>query len=224
MSKNQAIKKKLRVEDIFKKYGIFILLLLAVILSSLASEFFFTKANLFNIIKQVSIVAIIVYGECMLIISGNIDLSLGAIIATGGIASVLIANITGSVIIGMVAGLGFGMAAGFINGFLITRYKLPSFMVTLGMQIFMRGLALQLTKAVAISPDSPSFKILGQGNIFGIPYLVVLVLFLCFVFWFIMHRTSYGRYIYAIGGNEDAAKASGVNVNKVKRITFMISG
>jgi inositol transport system permease protein len=222
---DKVIGKRIDANFIFRRFGIYILLVLSSIISSLLSDTFFTQVNLFNILKQVSIVGIICFGECMLIIAGQIDLSSGAVIATAGVASVIVTNMTGSVFTGILASIGFGLACGFANGFIVTRYKLPAFIITLGTQIFMRGLALQMTNAIAISPESENFKILGQGSMLGIiPNLVVLLLVLLVISWFIMNKTAFGRYLYATGGNEEAAKASGVNISLVKIIAFMFSG
>lgn len=217
-------KNKVKASEIFQKYGIYILLLMAIVICSFLTDTFLTSRNLFNIIKQISIVGIICFGQCMLIISGQIDLSSGAVIAVTGIVSVLVANFTGSVFMGFLAGLGFGALCGLINGLIVSKYRLPAFIVTLGVQIFMRGLALQLTNSVAIPPESPNFKALGQGTFLGVPNLAFLIIFLLIFFWFVVNYTSYGRHLYAIGGNEAAAKASGINVNKTKITAFMLSG
>lgn len=218
------LRSKIKVSDLFQKYGIYILLLIAFVICSLLTDTFLTSKNIFNIIKQISIVGIICFGECMLIISGQIDLSSGAVIAVTGIVSVLVSNSTGSVVMGLIAGLGFGALCGIVSGVIVARYKLPAFIVTLGMQIFMRGLALQLTNSVAIPPSNSAFKMLGQGTIFGIPNLAFLIMVLLLTFWFVSNYTSFGRHLYAVGGNEAAARASGINVNRTKVVAFMLSG
>lgn len=220
--------KKRRVnfdsKSLIHKYGIILLLLAAMVISAFLSDDFFTSKNLFNIFKQVSVVSILAIGECILIIAGQIDLSAGSLVACTGVISALVANATGSLAIGILVCMAVGAAAGLFNGIVVTRYSLPAFIVTLGMQIAMRGLAFYLTDARAIVPEIETYSVLGQGYIGDVPYLVFLVLGLAIIFWFIMSHTSFGRYIYAIGGNEEAAGAAGVHVNRIKTIAFTLSG
>lgn len=223
------MKNKLKIpfdtKSFFRKYGIIFLLIVAIAFSAILSDDFFTIKNLFNILKQVSVVSILAFGECMLIIAGQIDLSAGAVVACSGVVSALVSNATGSLTVGIIACLLMGALVGLFNGVIVTRYNLPAFIVTLGAQIAIRGLALYLTSARAIVPELETYRILGQEYVFGvIPYLVLLVLFLAATVWFVMTHTSFGRYIYAIGGNEEAASAAGVRVKKVKTLAFTLSG
>jgi inositol transport system permease protein len=224
MANDNVGKKKFSMTSITKKYGIVILFLLAVILCSILSDTFFTKANIFNVLKQVSIIIILAYGEFMLIVSGGIDLSAGAVVAASGTVSALMYNSTNNIIVAILVSLAIGFLAGCINGFLVTQFSLPPFMVTLGMQIFMRGGALWACNSTPVPIEGELFKILGQGETFGIPNLLYLIFFLLIVFIFVMNRTAYGRYLYAIGGNREAAKASGVKVNKVIFLAYAFAG
>ncbi len=221
---NPIQKREINTSYIFRKYGIYIILALSVLVCSLLTDAFISKANLFNIMKQISVVGIICFGECMLIIAGLIDLSSGAVIAVTGVISVMVTNLSGSVAVGLVVALTFGALVGVVSGVIVSKFRLPAFIVTLGVQIFMRGLALQMTNAVAIPPDNDSFKVLGQGSTFGVPNLVILIIFLLLISWFIMNYTAFGRYLYAVGGNEASAKASGINVDRVKILAYAISG
>lgn len=221
---NEIKKKKSGVTNFTRKYGIVILVLLAILLCTLLSDTFFTKSNIFNVLKQVSVIIILAYGEFMLIVSGGIDLSAGAVVAASGTMSVIVYNSTGSLPVAILAALAIGFAAGALNGFFVTTFSLPPFMVTLGMQIFMRGAALWSCNSTPVPVEGENFKVLGQGELLGVPNLLYLVFILLLFFVFIMNRTAFGRYLYAIGGNRDAAQASGIKVNKVIFLAYAYAG
>lgn len=216
--------KKIGPMQILKRYGIILLLILLVVICSILSSNFLTPTNIFNILKQISVVLIIAYGECLLIIAGQTDLSPGSVLCVSGVLSAMAFVGTGSLVLAIVVAILVGALAGVCNGFFVTRYALPPFIVTLGMQITARGIALFVSHGAPVVIEQESFKILGQGSLFGVPNVVILAAVLFVVAWFVLNRTSYGRYIYAVGGNEEAAKASGVGINKVKVIAFTICG
>ena len=221
---NETKKKNVNVTRFTKKYGIVILVILAVAICTVLSDSFLTKANLFNVLKQVSVIIILAYGEFMLIVSGGIDLSAGAVVAATGTMCALTYNTSGSVTLSILTALSIGLLAGAFNGFFVTRFCLPPFMVTLGMQIFMRGMALWACNSTPVAIEGDTFKILGQGTTLGVPNLLYLVFILLLIFIFIMNRTSFGRYLYAIGGNQEAAKASGIRINRVKMLAYTLAG
>ncbi len=160
----------------------------------------------------------------MLIVSGGIDLSAGAVVAASGTMSVIVYNATGSLVLAIATALAVGMASGSANGFFITQFSLPPFMVTLGMQIFMRGMALWACNSTPVPVEGERYKILGQGESLGVPNMLYLVFLLLLLFIFIMNRTGFGRYLYAIGGNKDAAQTSGINVNSVIFRAYAFAG
>lgn len=221
---DNLIKKKSGITNLTKKYGILILVVLAMILCTLLSDTFLTKSNIFNVLKQVSVIIILAYGEFMLIVSGGIDLSAGAVVAATGTMSVIVYNSTGSLILAILTSLAMGFFAGAVNGFFVTKFLLPPFMVTLGMQIFMRGAALWFCNSTPVPVKGETFKILGQGEMLGVPNLLYLIFILLLLFVFIMNRTAFGRYLYAIGGNKDAAQASGIKVDKVIFLAYAWAG
>ncbi len=216
--------KKLDIHQILKRYGIILLLVVLVIICSFLSDSFLTLTNLFNILKQISVILMIAYGECLVIIAGQTDLSPGSVLCVSGVLAAMTFVSTGSLALSIIVSVLAGAAAGVFNGFFITRYALPPFIVTLAMQFMARGLALYVSNGAPVVIEGDAFKQLGQGQFLGIPNVVFLAAVLFVVAWFLLNRTAYGRYIYAVGGNEEAARASGVNVNRVKVIAFMLCG
>lgn len=208
---------------LYKKYGIFVILILMCALSSILSPVFFTSMNLINVVRQISITTMIACAETMLIISGMIDLSPGSVVALSGCIAVSVSLMTHSIVLGVLAGICIGGIAGFINGFIITRYNLPPFIVTLAMMTVARGAAYLYTDGKPII-NIGGFANLGQGNILGVPIPVLILIFVVLITWLILSQTKLGRFIYAIGGNEEAAVCSGINVKKIKLLVFVISG
>lgn len=211
------------IASVYRKYGIFIILIILFVASALINENFIKPQNLFNILKQISVVTIIACGETMLIVSGMIDLSAGLVCTMSACFSAGVLASTGSVSLAFVTGIGIGMSAGWINGFLITRYKLQPFIATLAMTSIVKGITQIYTNGQAVN-GVEKIRWLGQGNLLGIPVPVIVMIFSVAVIALLMRYTTLGLYIYSIGGNEKATIASGVNVNRSKRVIFTISG
>ena len=220
--------KRFDFNKIFRKFGVLLVFVLMLGISSILDPDFFATGNLMNILKQVAVVAILASGETMLIIGGQIDLGAGSVLALGGTVAAAVYLATANVYLAILACIIVTSATGLVNGFLVTRFSLPSFIVTLAMMNVARGLALIVSGGVPLALnqfDSSSFKFLGQGKVFNtIPVAVFVMLFVYFVTWIILQKKPFGRYIYAIGGNEDAAKASGINVTRVKMLAFFVNG
>ncbi len=216
-------RSKMTFKQIYAKYGFLIILLVMVIASSILSPAFLSVRNISNILRQMSITTIIAFGTTMVIIAGMIDLSSGSVAALTGVLGTSIYVMTGSIWLGLLTGLLSGALVGFVNGFFITYFSLPPFIVTLAMMTGARGLVLLYTNGFPII-NIGDFTVLGQGRILGIPVPILIMLFVMLIAMVLVKRTRFGRYIYAIGGNENAATASGVNVNGIKIITFVIAG
>lgn len=210
-------------KDIFRRFGIYIVLVLIVIASSIMNENFLTSRNLTNVVRAISVVMMIACAEQLAITAGMIDLSPGSVVAFAGVVSTGVFVSTQSVVLGLLAGTGVGAACGLVNGIILTRYGIPPFIVTLAMQTVARGLALVYTNGVPIS-NLGAFKVLGQGFIGPIPVPVLILAIVLFITWFILTQMRLGRYIYAIGGNEEAAVATGINVKRVKLLAYVIGG
>ena len=208
-----------------RQYGLLIVFGIICLIISLITPQFLTLSNLTIIVTQVSINALLAFGVTFVIITGGIDLSLGSIVAVTGVTSAMLAHPDSyPVLIPIVMGLLAGLLMGAFNGFIITKSKIAPFIVTLGTMTIGRGLALILSDGRPVSNLSDSFNYLGSGTVFGIPSLIlifILVFALCSI---ILSKTILGRYIYAIGGNEQAARASGINIDRVKLSVYSISG
>ncbi|MCG1011109.1 ABC transporter permease [Tepidanaerobacter sp. GT38] len=210
--------------EYLQRFGIIIALFLMCAFLSITSPHFLTVSNLANVLLQSSINAILALGVTFVIITGGIDLSLGSVLALAGVVMGVILQNYGSIIIAIVAALIVGALCGYINGLFITRLNLPPFIATLGMMSIARGLALVITKGYPISGLPEPIRFIGAGKILGISTPIVIVALLFIICHIILTQTKLGRYNYAIGGNEEAAKLSGVNVNKCKVILYTITG
>lgn len=207
------------------QYGILIAFIAICIILAMASPKFLTVPNLRIILTQVSINALLAFGVTFVIITGGIDLSLGSVVAVVSVMTATFARPdTYPVIVPIVIGLLTGAAFGLFNGTIITKSKVPPFIVTLGTMTIARGLALIISNGRPISNLSDSFNFIGGGQLLGIPFPIIVLLIAFVICHLLLTKTIWGRYIYAIGGNETAAKASGINVSKIKMLVYILCG
>lgn len=199
------------------------LVILCVVLTGL-SDRFLTMDNLLNVTRQVSINAVISVGMTLVILTGGIDLSVGSILAfAGSITAGLLSGgqlLIPAIIIGVVAGAFIGM----INGALITRAGIPPFIATLGTMTAARGFTLVYTDGRPITGMEEAFRFLGGGYIAGIPVPVIIMAIIFLLAHIMLTRTKFGRYVYAIGGNEEAARLSGIGTKKVLLSVYTLAG
>ena len=200
-----------------RKYGMFVVLVILLIIGTiLKPDIFPTYDNIISIFVQVSMTIILTCGICPLIIANSNDLSAGSVVALTGTVMVGIYNTTGSIPVSLLVACLVGGAIGFLNGFIIAWFALPAFIITLGTQTLARGLALLYANGMPIPVEGDSFRVLGQEELFGyIPYPVLLALSVVIVSSILMNHTAYGRALYAIGGNQEAARASGIKDKKL---------
>lgn len=202
-----------------------LIILMAVI--TIINSNFLTANNLLNLLLQVTSNALIAFGMTFVILTGGIDLSVGSILA---LSSALTAGLLGSgmpVALAILSSLILGCILGMINGLLISYGKLAPFIVTLATMTIFRGATLVYTNGNPITKglsDTFLFQFLGQGYIVGIPFPVIIMFIVFIVLYVLLHKTAFGKSVYAIGGNEKAAYISGVKLNKVKIIIYSISG
>ena len=202
-----------------------LIILMAVI--TIINSSFLTANNLLNLLLQVTSNALIAFGMTFVILTGGIDLSVGSILA---LSSALTAGLLGSgmpVTLAILISLIMGCILGMMNGLLISYGKLAPFIVTLATMTIFRGATLVYTNGNPITKglsDTFLFQFLGQGYIVGIPFPVIIMFIVFIVLYVLLHKTSFGKSVYAIGGNEKAAYISGVKLNKVKIIIYSISG
>ena len=205
------------------KYSIYVVLLAMFMACSLISPVFLSTENLTNISRQISITTIIAFGETILIICGLIDLSAGSVLALSGLLSVAAFKATGSLEIAVLVGVLVGVLCNFINGIMVTKFKAPPFIATLAMQTVARGAALLFTNGQNIY-QLGDFIVLGQNSIGFIPIPVIFMAGITLLTWYILKHTKLGRCVYAVGGSEEASRASGIDVNKTKMKAYLING
>jgi ribose/xylose/arabinose/galactoside ABC-type transport system permease subunit len=208
-----------------RRFGTLIgLLLLCAVLWALTPHFL-TVSNLLNVAQQTAINAIVAAGMTFVIISGGIDLSVGSIVALSGVVLGSLLHLDqGSVALALLAALAAGTACGLLNGVLISVGRLPAFIATLGMMSVARGAALVYTEGRPVSGFDEGFRWIATGNIGFVPAPVVLMLAVYALAHLVLTRTTFGRYVYAIGGNEEATRLSGVAVQFHKTAIYGVSG
>lgn len=198
-------------------------ILMATVLSFL-SPFFMTVGNMTNLSKQVSIVAILAAGQAVVIISGGIDLSVGSVLAFSAVVIGTLIKMDVDPTLALFSGLMAGTFAGWINGMVITRAKIPPFIATLGMLGIARGMALVITGGVSHPVLSPLFLYIGNAKLMGLPIPLYFVVVTFLVIGIMMHKTVFGRHVYAIGGNERVARLQGIPVDRQKVKIYALSG
>lgn len=205
----------------YNRYGIFFILIALVVLMSVLSPSFLTVINIMNVVRQISFIAIVGIGVTMVIITTGIDLSSGSVIALASVVSASFAHPnTYPLVVPVLLGLAMGVLCGAVNGSIIAKAKIPPFIVTLGMMTVARGAALLYSNGKPIGNFTNEFIFLGAGKIMGIPVPIIILLFVAIITHIMLNNTKFGRHVYAIGGNEQAAIISGVNVNKVKVLVY----
>lgn len=208
-----------RVRD----YGIPIAVAIVFAYLSFASPVFFTARNLLNVLDQSAIVGMIAAAGTLVLISGCLDLSTGAVFAIAGVFAGLLAArlpIPVALVVGALTGGAFGLG----NGVISTAGRVNSIITTLASGIMIRGLALAITGGALVRVTDSRFAVLGNAEVSGITAAVFVFLVMVALTWFLLARTTFGRYIYAVGGNAEAAKLSGVRINRIQTIAFVTSG
>jgi ribose transport system permease protein len=220
----KGILKTIRMQEI----GILIILFVLCLFLSLTTETFLTSTNIFNILRAFSWIAISGFGILMVIITGGIDLSVGSVMAMAGLITAMMLKANFGLFLSTIGGILIGALIGFINGLLISKTNLPPFIATLGTMNIARGFCYGITGGWPIRDLPRNFNILGQYDIpflgVGIPLPVVFMIILGIITSIFLNRTSWGYRIYAVGGNEQAARLSGINTGRVKILVYVLCG
>jgi ribose/xylose/arabinose/galactoside ABC-type transport system permease subunit len=203
----------------FSSYAIFVALALECLILSATTDTFFTSTNLLNVLRQNAFTAILAAGSTFVILTAGIDLSVGSVVGLTGVTCAGVLVHGGGLTLAVAAALGVGLLVGIINGAVVTWLRIPSFITTLAMMLVVRGAAYKVTDARTISGLPESFGVLSGGTTAAAIMLGVFVLS-----WFVLMRTAFGRHVYAVGGNEEAAWLSGVRVPRVHRAVYAICG
>jgi ribose transport system permease protein len=199
-------------------------LLALVVYLSLANEFFLTSLNITNILIQASILAIVAFGLTFVILAGELDLSVGSGVALVSVIAAMVMRDSGSLLLGVLAGVGLGVGIGLINGLVVTRLEVPSFIATLGMLTIAHGVALALTDGAVVSGVPESLGNLVNESFLGIRWVLWLVAGVFAALYFLQSQTSFGVRVFAVGGNREASRLSAIPVERVRLLCFVITG
>jgi ribose transport system permease protein len=226
MTVNSSITWTERWLQIIRRKNVSVILILVVLslVLTITTDNFLTQKNIFSVMRAFSYIAIIAIGECFVIISAGVDLSVGSIFGFVGLCTAfMIQNLGLDPVFAIALGIVIGTIIGSVNGLLITALKIPPFIATLGMLSVTRGLAYALTTGYPIRTPT-EFNAIGQGYLWVIPLPVVYMVVAVLIFTFVLEKTVFGRRVFAIGGNEEAAAISGVNVKRIKMYVYSLSG
>jgi len=212
----------LRIENL----GLYFVTLIIFLLLSFASPYFLTSTNLFDVLRQSTFVLIIALGSTFVIMTGGIDLSVGAILGlSAGVTSVILLQTGGSTILAVTGGLLAGALCGLVNGLLITRLRVTDFISTLATLSVFRGMLYMMTEGVPFAKFSnPTFSFLGRGMVGPVPFPVIITVFLYILLSYLLNQMPFGRHVLATGSNREAARLSGVQTDRIKLGVYVISG
>lgn len=213
---------KTRGQWVWSEYSVVVAFIVIVLIASLVDSHFASVDNFTNILRQVSIIGIISLGMTVVMLSGGIDLSVGAVLALLGAISVSVLNATQSVLLALLAALIAGAAVGSLNGLMVTRGRIPSFIATLGMMASARSIVLYFAEGGSLSGKADSYTAIANTEWFGLAVPVYIFLLMTLLVYVLMHKTRFGRYVYAIGSNEKAALLSTIRVSRVKMGVYML--
>lgn len=209
-----------------KENVVWFMLVVLILMFSVSTPMFFTTGNLVTILRQISNTGILAVGMSLVLIGGGIDLSIGNQMGLVGMVTAILLTTTGlPAVVSCLLGVLLSGGIGLINGCLITYTRMPPLIMTLGMSYICRGLAYLTTGGFPVYGLPPAIKVLGQGYIFdNIPVCVLILVVIVALGAFVLNKTNFGRYIYAIGSNEEAARLSGIRVKTIRILVYVISG
>lgn len=199
------------------------ILLEAIVFAAIAPQFFSIE-NLVNVALSIAVIGVLAVGMTFVILTGGIDLSIGSVVALGGVAAAIVTQQTGFASLGFAAAVGIGLMSGAFNGAAIAYFRVPPFVVTLAVLTIARGLAFIYSEGRSIGDLPESFGRFGKSVFLGVPYTVWLMIAAFAGGWFVLRNTTFGRYVYAVGGNREAAFLSGINVKSVILRVYVLNG
>jgi inositol transport system permease protein len=215
--------------QLLRQYGIIVVFLIECLIFAVWTEYFLTVPNIMNVVNQIAIYGIIAVGMTFIIITGGIDLSVGSVVAIVGVVTALVMKMEilpslALVSIAILVGLLMGFLNGALSGWVITRFNLAPFIITLAMMTVCRGGAMLLSNGLSIGNLPREFTWLGRGHLGIIPMPVIVMLLVFAAGHVLLTQTGFGRYVYAIGGNEEATRLSGVRTKRVKFLVYVLAG
>ena len=211
-----------KFKKLSNKYGIYFVFVVVFLAATVLSPYFCTKKNLINVLRQVSVYGVLAFGMTIILINGMTDLSMGAVLAFGGLVGVDMYLKTGSYVVAILVAVCIAMACGAVNAFMITSLNLPPFIATLAMDMMARGGVYLYTGGYPIYQIG-AFSKLSTGYLGFLPIPVIIMFVIMLITWFILAKTSLGRQFYAVGGNAEAARASGISIKATKYKAWLIS-
>ncbi|WP_394921992.1 ABC transporter permease [uncultured Robinsoniella sp.] len=221
---HEIAKDKMKALLKYEQMALLLSLIGLCIISTIISPVFLSVNNLMNVLRTASLTAICAMGYMFVILLGEMDLSVGSMQAVVGIVGVMILNFTKNVPAALLGGIIAGAVLGCINGLLVTKAGINSLIASLGTMAILRGSAYIITNGISIQANIPGFEVLGTGYVgpFPIPFLIAVVIFAAL--YFVLNKTVFGRNIYAVGGNNSAARLCGINVGRIKMAAYIIVG
>jgi len=209
--------------SISRRYSIYLVLFVLVAISSFVNPNFLSGENLSNVARQITVTTILAFGETLLIICGLIDLSSGSVLALSGLLSVASYKASGSMAVAFAVAIGVALICNLINALMVAKFAVPAFIATLAMQEMARGSALLFTKGQNIYQIG-DYTMVGQGSVGFIPIPLFFLLAFVLMTSYMLNQTRFGRALYAIGGNQEAARASGIGIDRNKVLAFAVNG
>ncbi len=221
-----AARLRLGAGQALSRYGIVIAFFALCAALSLLNPYFLTPRNIGNVLRQASINGILAVGQTFVILTGGIDLSVGSLLALCGLLGSMVVTGAdpGSPAVAILLGVGAGLGLGMVNGLVVAHLRVPAFVATLGMLSVARGLTFIANDGMPVPNLAPSFLQLGQGVVYGVPVPVILFAATVLVASVALRFTTYGRYVYAVGGNERSARTSGINTRRIVFSVYAVSG
>jgi ribose/xylose/arabinose/galactoside ABC-type transport system permease subunit len=207
-----------------RESGILLFLLALCVVIGIVNPIFLSAENLANILRTTSFIFLMAIAMTFVLISGGLDLSVASVFALGGVVASMAVTHGWGVVLSVLAGLFVGLVVGVLNGVLVIKFSIPALIVTLGTMYMVRGVVLIVTQGVAIYPLTPEFNTLGQGDLLGIPYVILIAIVLAVIAHVVLNYTAYGRSIYAIGGNEETSRLAGISTKFLKGSVYVLSG
>jgi ribose transport system permease protein len=220
----QTSTTKSRLSWLWSEYSVIIAFLIIFIAASVLNPRFLDINNQLNILMQVSIIGIVALGMTVVMLSGGIDLSVGSVLVFVGVVSVLALNATGSIFVAIITALVVGSFAGFLNGLMVAKGRIASFIATLGMMAAARSIALYIAEGGSISGEVSGFTAIANSNLWIFDFPVIIFFVMTALVYVLMHKTRFGRYVYALGSNEKAALLSAIRVDRVKIGIYSLVG
>ena len=226
MQTTEVMSGKQKFKKFLNEYNILLVTLLMVVISTCLKGFtFLSLNNIINIIRSNAVIGIIAFGMAFIIITGNIDLSVGAEMVAVAALAITVVNLTNSAILGVLAAFVTGIGFSLITGLIITKGRVPSFIVTLGFQYIYRSVLTYALNGGGVTTKNPAYLAISSTNLFGfLPLQIVYFFAMAFIYWYISRYTTLGRRIYAVGSNEKASRLSGIKTDRIKIMAYVLLG